>query len=329
MIPDKPISHVHGLLQSVAAAPARIAPERVEELKRLVQKHCIELHINDKGETSFDMGAMFGRVFTPMRVYHHLWSAALFFSGLYIERGRAATEGRQEVNLRHPDIEMVLGNYLLSCQCFKDDKEFPFPPNAKEITRRDDYIKLADELFLEMVAFCILHEIAHLERGDSKTDKNGEPLNNDDPHDIEFAADKWSYQWILEKWSDFSRDPKVFIKRTLGVIFSLTMMDEFRHHQKNSLTNSHPDSCDRLLRFFQDYEVEIAKNQWGATCLTATELGFQVSALTNNYLFPTEGYSDPISFLKMVKEKAPKLSAEIAARKASGQPSTLLKSENK
>lgn len=48
--PPAPVSHVHGLLESIAAAPSRIAPERVDELKQLVEKHNIELHINDKGK---------------------------------------------------------------------------------------------------------------------------------------------------------------------------------------------------------------------------------------------------------------------------------------
>ena len=32
----EPVSHIHGLLESIAAAPARIAPERVDELKQTV-----------------------------------------------------------------------------------------------------------------------------------------------------------------------------------------------------------------------------------------------------------------------------------------------------
>lgn len=315
-LPDTPKSHVHGLLLSIAAAPSRIAPERVEELKLLVKKHDIELRVNDYEETTFDMGAMFGKVFTPMRVYHHLWSAALYFAALYIERGSAIELGKNEVDLEHPDIEYVSNNYLLSCKCFQEDREFPFPPNAKEITSRDDYIELADELFLTMVAFCILHEVAHLENGDSKTNDEGRSINQEDAHEIEFAADKWAYEWALERWADYSSDPKVFIKRTLGVIFSLAQMDEFRHHQKGAFPSSHPDPCDRLLRFFQAYEEELPKNGYRATCLTATYIGLQVPAWANNYLLPTEGYSDPISFLKIAKEEGPKLAAAVAARKA-------------
>lgn len=55
--PQQPKSYVHGLLERVAASPSLIAPERTKELQELVQRHQIELHINDKGETSFDMGA--------------------------------------------------------------------------------------------------------------------------------------------------------------------------------------------------------------------------------------------------------------------------------
>ena len=315
----EPVSHIHGLLESIAAAPARIAPERVDELKQLVEKHNIELHINDKGETAFDMGAMYGRVFTPMRVYHHLWSAALYFAALYIERQCAVIDGKQEVDLRDPDLEMISTNYLLSCKCFKEEREFPFPPNAREITKRDDYIELADEIFRTMVAFCLLHEIAHLEKGDSKTDDHGAPLNQEDPHEIEFAADRWAYQWILERWKDYSTDPRVFIKRTHGIIFSLAQMDEFRHHQGEVFVSSHPDACDRLLRFFGDFGDEIAANNWGDTCLTATYFGLQVSAWANDYLLPAKGYSDPVSFLKIVKEQAPKLAADIIKKKAAWQ----------
>lgn len=345
---EQPKSHVHGLLERLAASPSRIAPERVKTLKALVKKHAIEIQINDNDETSFDMGTMFGRIFTPMRVYHHLWSAALFFAALYIERDVAAKEGKAEVDLNNPAIELVWGNYLLSCERFKEDREFPFPAKAQDITPRADYIELADDLFLGMVAFCLLHEVAHLESGDSKTGDDGALLNQIDPHEMEYKADKWAYDWILSRWSwfpphlrvfakkrcgvtrslaiwayncflsrwsRFFSDPRVFVKRTLGIIFSLAMMDEFRHHKDNALTSSHPAACDRLLRFFEDYNGQITSNEWGATCLTATYIGLQVVAVANNYILPREGYSDPISFLNLVKEVGPGLAAEAKARR--------------
>ena len=294
-------SHVHGLLEKIAAAPALIAPERKEELKELIKKYDIELHISDNGETNFDMGTMFGKLFTPMRAYHHLWASALFFAGLYIERDNAEKEGKQEIVLTNPDIEYVMANYLLSCQCFKEKKDFPLPSNAKMITRRNDYIELADELFLTMVAFCLLHEIAHLERGDSKMDEQENSLNQIDPYEIEFSADKWAYQWMLDKWNLYSSDSRVFIKRILGVIFSLAQFDEFSHHKKESLSSSHPSAPDRLIRLFEDYKDEIDQNYWKGTCLTATYFGFQVPAFANDYLLPVDGYSTPLEFLNIVK----------------------------
>lgn len=314
--PQAPPSHVHSLLESLAASPTKIAPERVEELKALVEKHGIELMVKDNGETSFEMGAMYSRVFTPMRVYHHLWSTALYFAALYIERGAAAHAGKAEVDLNTPDIEKVWGNYLLSCECLKKNTDYPLPPNATEITPRRDYIALADELFLSMVAFCLLHEIAHLESGDSKTDEEGAPLNKNTPLQIEFAADKWAYDWILASWIQFSIDQKVFVKRTLGIIFSLAMMDEFRHHHDHTFASSHPGACDRLLQFFSDYKHQIDANEFGSTCFTAAFIGLQAIAVMNNYVLPTEGYSDPISFLKFAKEEMPRLSAEAEARRA-------------
>lgn len=319
----QPPSHVHGLLERLVASPSKIAPERVEELKVLVEKHGIEIHVSDKGETSFEMGAMFGRVFTSMRIYHHLWSTALLFAALYIERHIAENAGKAEIDLNTPDIEKVWANYLISCKCLKDNSNYPLPPNAVEITPRADYIVLADELFLGMVAFCLLHEIAHLESGDSKTDEEGAPLNKIDPLQMEFAADKWAYDWILTRWSQSSTDPKVFVKRTLGIIFSLAMMDEFRHHLDHAYASSHPNACDRLLQFFNDYyEGQIRANEWGATCFTATFVGLQAISIMNNYVLPTEGFSDPISFLKLAKGVMPQLAAEAKARKAEYEAQT-------
>jgi hypothetical protein len=313
--PREPPSHVHGLLERLAASPSKIAPERVAELKALVQKHGIELQVKDGGETSFEMGAMFGLVFTPMRVYHHLWSAALYFAALYIERETANNAGKTEIDLNPLDIETVWGNYLLSCECLKDNSSYPLPPNATEITPRQDYIALADELFLRMVAFCLLHEIAHLESGDSKTDEGGAPLNQIEPHQMEFAADKWAYDWILTRWSESSTDPRDFIKRTLGIIFTLAMMDEFRHHLDHTYASSHPGACDRLLQFFNDYKAQIDANEWGATCLTAAFIGLQAIAIMNKYILPTVGFSDPISFLNLAKVEMPRLAAAAKARR--------------
>lgn len=309
-------SHVHGLLERMAASPAKIAPERVEELIALVDKHKLEIRVSDGGETSFEMGAMFGLVFTSMRVYHHIWSTALYFAAVYIERDIAEKEGMEELNLNTPEIEKVWGNYLLSCKCFKDDSYYPLPPSATEITSRVDYIELADDLFLEMVAFCLLHEIAHLESGDSKTDEGGAALNQTDSVQIEFAADKWAYDWILTRWDQHSSDPRIFIKRTLGIIFALAMMDEFQHHREQAFNSSHPCACDRLLQFFNDYDTQIRVNKWGTTCFSATFTALQAVAVMNNYTLPTKGFTSTIDFLKLVKETAPQLAEVVKARRA-------------
>jgi hypothetical protein len=309
-------SHVHGLLELVAASPAKIAPERVEELKALVVKHDLIVRISDRGEINFEMGAMYGQVFTSMRTYHHLWSAALYFAAIYIERDAAARRGETEIDLTTPEIEYVWANYRLSCECFKDRKEYPLPPNATIITSRSDYIELADDLFLGMVAFCHLHEIAHLENGDSKTDEAGPALNQIDPLQVEYSADKWAYDWILSRWDQLSTNPKFFIKRALGVIFSLAMMDEFRHHSDDAHSSSHPDACDRLIQFFSDYDSQIRSNQWGASCFTAAFVALQGIAAINDYLLPTTGFTNTIDFLKFVKEEGPRLREEAKARKA-------------
>jgi hypothetical protein len=96
-------------------------------------------------------------------------------------------------------------------------------------------------------------------------------------------------------------------------------MDEFRHHQKESFASSHPEACDRLIRFFEDFEAEIASNKWNGTCLTAAYLGLQVAAWANDYLLPTKGYSSPLEFLKIVKTDGPKMASAIAAKKAVDQ----------
>lgn len=321
------LNHVQSLLQRVAGSPSWIAPERTEELNALVEKHGIELYINDKGEKSFDMGTIFGKIFVPMRVLHHLWAAALFFAALYIEKDRLALRGKTEVNLNDPEIERVWANYLLSCKCFKEDRNYPPPPSTEDITPRTDYIELADELFIEMASFCILHEVAHLENGDSKTADDGTPLNQADPHEIEFAADSWAYDWTLSRCDQFSNDSKVFIKRTLGIIFSLAMIDEFRHHKGAAFASSHPEACDRLLRFFEDYKSQIASNRLGTTCLTASYIGLQVVAWGNNYRLPVEGYSDAISFLNVIKQVGLGLAEEAKLR--SSEYERKMKAEDK
>jgi hypothetical protein len=311
-----PPTHVHGLLPFVATAPSKIAPERMAELEALVHKHGIEIYVNDKGETDFKIGAMYCQIFTSMRVYHHLWSTALWFAALYIERHKAADEGKSEVNFDTPDMERVWANFLLSCKCLKDDSNYPPPPSAAEVTPREDFIILADDLFLKMVAFCILHEIAHVENGDSKTDEDGSPLNKMEPAQLELRADKWSYDWILSQWNQRSDEPKVFVNRTLGIIFALAMMDEFRHHVDNDFTSSHPDPCDRLLQFFNDYNEQIRSNEWGSTCLTAVFVGLQAIAVMNDFVLPTTGFSDAITFLNLAKVEIPRLAAEVKAKKA-------------
>jgi len=270
------------------------------------RKHGVEIIIQDGDETEFKFQAIFGVIQTSIRSLQHIWSAACFFGSLYCERQKAMERGESEVQLTgNPDVEVVRILYEMSCKAFEESKPMTWPPDIGLVTPNLEYLELADEIFRLMCSFAILHEIGHFELGHNKIpDEEEFQGEQKDEHTIELEADKWAYDWSLSSWKDYGSDPRIFTKRTFGVIFALAMAEEFHFLTKSNLVSSHPRAYDRLHQFYDDYEQEIDDNEWGTTCFNAVSIGLQMVAINNKRPLPIGPYYGIRGFLEAVRAQA-------------------------
>ena len=124
-----------------------------------------------------------------------------------------------------------------------------------------------------------------------------------DEHATELEADKWAYDWILSSWKEYGDDPRIFTKRTMGVIFTLAMTEEFQYLSKKDSFSTHPRAVDRLIRFYNDYEKKIEESKAVGTCFSAIFLGLQMVAFNNKVPLPKGPYDGIRGFLESVKAR--------------------------
>lgn len=298
-------THIHQIMERVARAPYTVAPEKREALLRILKTHSVEIAVKDDQSVEFICETIFGHIFTSIRSLQHCWAAACFFASLYCERLKACERGETEIPMvGNEDIETVRALYAMSCEAFRDKKPMIWPPDINLVTPNQEYLVLADEIFLLMCSFTLLHEIGHTESQHNKVkDSTGEQDILKDPHAIELEADKWAYDWILSSWQQYGTDPRIFTKRTLGIIFTLAMTDEFRFLSTSNSISSHPPAVDRLIQFYNDYREQIEENEWSGTCFSAVSLGLQMVAVNNKQPLPQGPYNGIGDFLGKVKKQ--------------------------
>jgi len=274
-------TRVHQLMESVARSPFSVAPERRDALLAIQKRHGVELVVSNGIEITFNFRAVFGQIYTSIRSLQHIWASACLYSCLYNERLFAHARNETEVPFdENPRISGAIFYYEASCVCFAESMYFRWPDDISEFSPEAGYIDMADELFRLMCSFAILHEVAHFELGHNKVNEASSEQEEIDCSKIELDADKWAYDWILVSWRDYGNDPRIFTKRTLGIIFALTMTAEFPFLSKN-LDTSHPSAIDRLDQFIRDYGEEIRRNEWGTTCFGAISIALQMVAIRN------------------------------------------------
>jgi hypothetical protein len=245
-----PQSKIIGQLRSVAEAPYRIAPERVEDLKQIVDRFGISFKV-DGATNGFDFSAswMIGRIFSTLRSLEYLWANAYFNIVLY-DAYVAAPRGVVVEIDGFPERERARDLLLWADEALHGHNtawpdNLPSPETPPD---EDVYIEKANYLFFTMCGFVLLHEIAHI--------VNEHRVEQETPYDVrqeyEYDADKWAYDWILANWRGFSEDPRVFTVRTLGIASGLVSL-AFLELRLPAGDREHPSLPKRLRRFCQEY----------------------------------------------------------------------------
>ena len=112
-------------------------------------------------------------------------------------------------------------------------------------------------MFLLMMGFIILHEVAHVKlkhRADCS-------MSSADFIKQEYEADRWAAKWVIDKWREFKDDEMVFIKRSLGVSFAIATLAGIELYLAKSSFKTHPNTAARLLAFLDEFVPENSKTK--------------------------------------------------------------------
>ena len=129
-------------------------------------------------------------------------------------------------------------------------KMAPWPAGAPTPDdKADPNVEPANELFLVINGWILLHELAHLE-----LNHNFSPsIGPEESIKQEREADDWASHWILDNWKQFKNEEPVFVKRTLGISFALSAFTGMEYYEESKIPRTHPKSHDRLLHFLDKF----------------------------------------------------------------------------
>ncbi len=257
------LSPIQPLIKHLAASPYLLAPERDNELKELVDEHNIQIEFVEHDDTSLlVVDPATGLIRFGFAFAERLWAYGL-----------AYTEVMALVQRSEPGVELELDNdpatkpaiKLLEWarDCERARKQTPWPdslPRHVSGAPAGTSTYAADEMFLCMGGWALLHEIAHVVGEHHNRGANTSAAR----HELEYEADDWASRWVLDQCPT---DPRVRTKRSLGAAFSLSIISSFEVHDRAGAAWSHPDPLKRLLRFLDTHVPETPGQQAGPTDL--------------------------------------------------------------
>jgi hypothetical protein len=256
---------LRGLLDAVENSPFAIAPERAQELERIVEKQGLLIRL-DEHRTGFDINVGYGRIILPLRALEHLWARAYAYSILHDTFQPTVSEQRI-LFTDHPDFSHAHG-LLQWAQAGERTVELQEWPEA--LPRPDlsdnERVGTANQIFLGMIAFILLHEIGHVVR--QLTGEEPPITSSDESIAAEFGADRWAICWILDSWRSYSPDPRVFVQRSTTISYGLSTVDAIEILFLSLEQRTHPGLAERQLSFL---------DQW-APATTGEHLTFEENA---------------------------------------------------
>lgn len=240
-----------------ARAPFQLAPERREELQKIIAERNIQFNLDDAThELRFEGANLFqsvGMVFVGLRGLERLWAHA--YGAMFVFRQFQAA-GFQPIILPSTEegkkTERLIG-WALQGELQGNAAPWPSDLPRPQAQPTDEQHQLTNELFWGIGGFAVLHEIGHVVLNHT----GGTDVPKDVLYRNEFEADEWAYDWIMQQWRTFADDPRVAQKRILliAAMFSILAVHQLYAPRKVK-SAKHPNTIDRLLRFLIKHASE-------------------------------------------------------------------------
>jgi hypothetical protein len=265
-------SPIKGLIRNFQGSPFAGAPERRLELDQMMIDLGVRIQLSWPG-TSFTFHVADERfIRVGLCALERLWAYAYGYYKSYLLVGN--NPPATLINQPRDIADLLRWAHSMG----NSPIESPWPTGTARPDRADsgDQISPANELFLVMSAWILLHEFGHIVRQD-RYDPGVD--GRDHNHAIEFAADDWAYRFLMDRWQLFSEQTDVFLKRGIGVAFAIFILAANRFYRGGVVnSNTHPHPVERLLRYFEyleqkhpKFRAEVLQIQYAAcVCLFGT-----------------------------------------------------------
>jgi hypothetical protein len=276
---DQMTKPIDPLIRHLFPSLRTIAPEKANELEEIIQRHNLELKIEDTEESFFfTANPQAGKIKAGNGALCRLWAIASGSFCLYtnVAEAKQRNIGIRELDLKESErmrratrlLEWVIQvEYDLAQAKLKKQPvpKISWPSDAPHpvehpVHASDEHV--ADELFLCAGAFILHHDLAHIRLEHEQTN---------DPSDhrkLETEADMAAASWILD---GVDKTSAVFTKRLLGVALGLvwpTIVAVFAAEDQTT----YPPSFERLMDVMGRYVDDPNHVVWAfvGTMLRAT-----------------------------------------------------------
>jgi len=239
-------SKLRPLVQPFQSSPFYVAPEREKEMLALWDQYDIEILLKaDEEDWLFQESRMMKRIFIGLRTLERLWAYCYGYNTIVSELQAAGMSGLEHVS-NSEEYQLAFGILDWASQKNVADIEGPWPGFLPDPSLTDEleHVRASNHIFVMMSGRLLLHEFAHtILRHHNDPETSPEILKQE-----ELEADAWADGWMLDKWSDYKTDDKVFIGRCLGIAFAHapTLILGINAQAPSP---SHPSPIERILDF--------------------------------------------------------------------------------
>ena len=245
-------SPIQPLIKHLTASPFLVAAERDNELKELVDQHDIHIEfIVDDDSALLEVYPQTGLIRFGLAFAERIWAYAY----AYMEVMAKVQHSDPGVELRlaeDPETNPAIQLLGWAHACERSKQQVPWPdglPRHVIGAEKGSPSYAADEMFLCIGGWALLHEIGHVVgRHHARGAKTSTAR-----HELEYEADDWASHWILDKCPS---DARIRTKRSLGAAFGLSIISTFEVYDREGDSSTHPDPLKRLLHFLDNHVPE-------------------------------------------------------------------------
>jgi hypothetical protein len=260
---DAVSSPVRRPIKDLAASPFLLARERENELRNLVDKYRITIEfVEDDDSLLLEVDPETGLIRFGLAFAERLWAYGFAYMEVIAKVQRSPPGADLELD-KDPQTLPAIRLLAWAHACQVAGHQSPWPsdlPRPSTDAAPGSPVYAANEMFLCMGGWMLLHEIRHVVGEHHKRGAVTSPAR----HDLEYEADDWASHWILDQCPP---DPRIRTKRALGAAFGLSIISSFEVHKREGAGWSHPDPLKRLSRFLDGHVPETSGSKAGPTDL--------------------------------------------------------------